>query len=118
MRKKDFSYKKLEFYLQIYFVVFIKHPNIVRTGDVDKISPDIEFKQGQLDFKKYLDSKGTELSKANEFLAYYALPYIPNPWNHPSFSHLFTSDWVQDLKQKLKVFISTNSNKLGLKQPS
>lgn len=28
MRLKDFAYKKLEFYLQIYFVVFIKHPNI------------------------------------------------------------------------------------------
>ena len=27
MKKKDFSYKKLEFYLQIYFVVYIKHPN-------------------------------------------------------------------------------------------
>jgi len=28
MKRKDFSYKKLEFYLQIYFVVYIKHPNI------------------------------------------------------------------------------------------
>jgi len=46
----------------------------------------------------FLDSKGSELSKANEFLAYYALPYIPNPWSHPSFKHLFTADWVQELK--------------------
>ena len=29
LRKKDFAYKKLEFYLQIYFVVFFKHPNIL-----------------------------------------------------------------------------------------
>ena len=71
-----------------------------------------------MDFKKYLDSKGSELSKANEFLAYYALPYIPNPWNHPSFKHLFTVEWVQDLKQKLKGFISQNSEKLGLKSPA
>ena len=28
MKKRDFSYKKLEFYLQIYFVVYISHPNI------------------------------------------------------------------------------------------
>ena len=30
LKKKDFSYKKLEFYLQIYFVVFKKHPSISR----------------------------------------------------------------------------------------
>lgn len=28
MKKKDIAYKKLEFFLQIYFVVYIKHPNI------------------------------------------------------------------------------------------
>lgn len=28
LRQREFAYKKLEFYLQIYFVVFIKHPNI------------------------------------------------------------------------------------------
>lgn len=28
LKKKDFSFKKLEFYLQIYFVVYIKHPNV------------------------------------------------------------------------------------------
>ena len=64
-----------------------------------------------------MDSKGSELSKANEFLAYYALPYIPNPANHPSFKHLFTVDWVQELKVKLKTFIQQNSNKLGLSAP-
>lgn len=75
------------------------------------------FSEAQGEFKKYLDSRGTELSKANEFLAYYALPYIPNPSDHPSFKHLFTVEWVQDLKQKLKQFIQQNSAKLGLTQP-
>ena len=28
LKKRDFQYKKLEFYLQIYFVVYKKHPNI------------------------------------------------------------------------------------------
>ena len=78
---------------------------------------DAYFAEAQSEFKKYLDSKGSELSKANEFLAYYALPYIPNPASHPSFKHLFTVDWVQDLKIKLKTFIQTNSAKLGLSQP-
>jgi len=106
MKKKDFQYKKLEFYLQIYFVVYRKHPNIIQNLQNLKMKDnDQEFAEAQSEFKKYLDSKGSELSKANEFLAYYALPYIPNPANHPSFKHLFTVDWVQDLKQKLKQFI-------------
>jgi hypothetical protein len=33
----------------------------------------------------YLDTKGAELSKTSEFLAFYALPYIPRPMEHPSF---------------------------------
>lgn len=76
-------------------MIFVKHPNVNAKRPTDA---DHEFAIAQSDFKKYLDSKGSELSKANEFLAYYALPYIPNPWNHPSFKHLFTIDWVQELK--------------------
>ena len=100
MKKKDFSYKKLEFYLQIYFVVYIKHPNtnLLNYQNLQGKEIDQEFSMAQSEFKRYLDSKGSELSKANEFLAYYALPYIPNPSNHPSFKHLFTIEWVQELK--------------------
>lgn len=83
LKKKDFHYQKLEFYLQIYFVIYLKHPNINTPANPhmpNKRLADIEyeFKMLQSDFKNYLDSKGSELSKANEFLAYYALPYIPN----------------------------------------
>jgi LisH domain-containing protein ARMC9 len=52
-----------------------------------------------------LDTKGSDLSKTSEFLAYYALPYIPNPMQHPSFQSLFTIQWVADLKAKIKAFI-------------
>ena len=97
MKKKDFAYKKLEFFLQIYFVVYIKHPNISHQN-ISEQEENRVFTEAQGEFKKYLDSRGTELSKANEFLAYYALPYIPNPSDHPSFKHLFTVEWVQDLK--------------------
>ena len=41
------------------------------------------------DFKKYLEQKEIELSKTTEFLAYYALPYIPNPRGHPTYEQLF-----------------------------
>jgi hypothetical protein len=118
VKKKDFAYKKLEFYLQIYFVVFRRHPSLSRVPHAPAtVSSDQEFADAQAEFKRFLDSKGSELSKANEFLAYYALPYIPNPASHPSFKHLFTMDWVQDLKLKLRQFIQANASRLGLAPP-
>ena len=73
-------------------------------------------KSEQAEFKRYLDNAGSELSKTSEFLAFYALPYIPNPMDHPSFKSLFTMDWVNQLKQKLKSFIHERSYELGLPQ--
>ena len=65
-------------------------------------------------FKTYLDSRGAELSKTSEFLAFYALPYIQKPMEHPSFQSLYTMEWVNNLKQKLKAFIHERSFELGL----
>ncbi|EAR85677.1 hypothetical protein TTHERM_00420850 (macronuclear) [Tetrahymena thermophila SB210] len=85
---------KLEFYLQIYFLIYEIHP-LFKTKD--KIGNDrIEY------FRSYLDSKGSELSKTTELLTFYALPYIQKPYEHQSFKHLFTQEWVQDLQKKLK----------------
>ncbi len=42
------------------------------------------------EFKIYLDSNGSDLAKTSEFLPFYALPYIKNPLDHPTFKHLFT----------------------------
>ena len=77
--------------------------------------------RAQDDFKGYLDTKGAELSKTSEFLAFYALPYVPQPMQHPSFSGLYTLDWVNQLKLKLKTFINERSSQIGLhsgSQPS
>lgn len=41
-------------------------------------------------FKNYLETKGSSLSQTTEFLPYYALPFVPNPMDHPSFKPLFT----------------------------
>ena len=75
-----------------------------------------------MDFKAYLDSRGAELSKTSEFLAFYALPYIAKPIDHPSFQSLYTMEWVNTLKAKLKAFIHERAFELGLphlaQQPS
>jgi|688.fasta_scaffold162556_3 hypothetical protein len=95
MIQNDFHTKKLEFYLHIYFVIFIFHPHN-NQGFRDRTLD--QLKGEQTDFKNYLDNAGSELSKTSEFLAFYALPYIKNPMEHPSFKALFTMEWVNQLK--------------------
>ena len=57
-------------------------------------------------FKDYLDSRGRDLAQTTEFLPYYALPYVPNPVEHPSFKHIFTKEWVVNLRSKLEFFLA------------
>ena len=80
IKENDYNCKKLEFNLQIYFVVYVMHPYNKHRPQTEK-----ELRKEQAEFKQFLDTKGSDLSKTSEFLAYYALPYIPNPMSHPSF---------------------------------
>ena len=88
---------KLDFYLEIYFALF----PIMGNKPLNQ-KAQIELKQNMEDFKKYLEQKEIELSKTTEFLAYYALPYIPNPKGHPTYEKLFQPEWTNDLKEQLK----------------
>lgn len=36
-------------------------------------------------FNHFLETRGKQLAQTTEFLVYYALPYVPNPVDHPSF---------------------------------
>ena len=88
---------KLDFYLEIYFALYPIMGNKVMNQKAQT-----ELKQNMEDFKKYLEQKEIELSKTTEFLAYYALPYIPNPKGHPTYEKLFKPEWTNDLKEKLQ----------------
>ena len=88
---------KLDFYLEIYFALF----PIMGNKPLNQ-KAQIELKQNMEDFKKYLEQKEIELSKTTEFLAYYALPYIPNPKGHPTYEKLFQPEWTNDLKEQLQ----------------
>ena len=51
-------------------------------------------------FKTYLETRGSALAQTEEFVAFYALPYVPDPRVHPSFKLLFSVsatwwDWVE-----------------------
>ena len=45
------------------------------------------------------------LSQTTEFVAFYALPYVPNPKNHPAFKTLFE---VILLLSKMRADLDTN----------
>ena len=62
---------KLEFYLHVYFLIYQIHPSLGRAHHIPK--------EHMAHFKDYIDSKGNELAKTNEFLEFYALPYIKQP---------------------------------------
>jgi len=87
---------KLDFNLEIYFALF----PIMGNKPINQKAQS-ELKQNMEDFKKYLEKKEIELSKTTEFLAYYALPYIPNPKGHPTYAQLFKPEWVSELKTQL-----------------
>ncbi|CAD8057801.1 unnamed protein product [Paramecium sonneborni] len=97
--KQDYELWKLEFYIQIYFLIYPIHPYLSKKGQIDKQSINA--------FKQFLDSKGEDLSKTNEVLPFYALPYVQQPQKHQTFQHLFTNQWVEDLKERLKDFTSS-----------
>ena len=76
------------------------HPSNPKSGNMGQ-----ELRQQMEHFKEYLDERGQDLSQTNEFLGFYALPYVPNPDKHPSFRQVFTPKWVTDLRVKLLNFI-------------
>lgn len=41
------------------------------------------------EFRAFLESRGAELAQSQELASLFALPYVPDPANHPSFKYLF-----------------------------
>ncbi|KAG1671386.1 hypothetical protein FOA52_011883 [Chlamydomonas sp. UWO 241] len=57
--------------------------------------------------RTFLETRGAGLAHTGEFLAYYALPYVPNPEHHPSFEHLFTDSWVANQRQAMRLYLES-----------
>jgi len=104
IRENDSNAIKLEFYLHIYFTVYTLHPLTKKSS----VGVQKEFKKRKEWFKNFLDTKGKDMSETSEFLAYYALPYIGNPIDHPSFKNMFTSKWLSQITNSTEKFITEN----------
>lgn len=97
IRMREQSLEKIEFYLEIYFAIY----PLLYSIDNKKHSQSLA-KEAMDEFKVFLEKKQSNVHRASEFLPYYALPYIPNPQNHPSYAKLFAPEFVGDLKDKIR----------------
>jgi hypothetical protein len=52
-------------------------------------------------FRQFLETRGATLAQTTEFLPFYALPFVANLRDHPSFVSLFSTDWTADLRNQL-----------------
>ena len=101
--------RKVEFYTQLYFGIYPLHS--IRRGQRPIQESDLlEFQREMEEFMLYLTEKGTELSRSEEFLHYYALPHVPSPTDHPSFKNLFTRGWLNELKDRVTKLYKTYTN--------
>ena len=100
LRRSDKNAQKLEFYLNIFFAIFPLHPTNPKGPQPGALTASMRV------FKEYLETDGAALAVTPEFLAYYAMPYVPEISRHPSFRELFTSEWALALKSRLADFLA------------
>ena len=99
LRRSDKNAQKLEFYLNIFFAIYPLHPTNPKPNTVG-------LNKSMSVFKQYLETDGAALAVTPEFLAYYAMPYVPEIARHPSFKELFTTEWAHALKARLADFLA------------
>ena len=106
LRQEDLICQKLEFYLQIYFSVY---PAFM--GNQNAPNRERDLRRELENFRVYLDTRGQDLSRTSEFLQFYALPYVQNPLQHPTFRAFCSKKWATELRNKLKEFLEFNMPK-------
>ena len=110
LRNKDKTCQKLEFYVQLHFATLPFRPAFLRKTAAQNGANGARSAAGaaasaMLGFRKYLESRGKTLSNSPEFLQYYALPYVPNPRDHPSFKGVFKPQWPLDIRVRVERFL-------------
>lgn len=104
---------KLEFYLNLHCAVYpFRDEVLTQAESLEEASK--RCGKAMAVFKRYIESRGKGLSQTPEFIAFYALPYVPSPTEHPTFSPMFTNEWMEDLRLKLaQVSASTRTRILS-----
>ncbi|KER33911.1 hypothetical protein T265_12521, partial [Opisthorchis viverrini] len=68
-------------------------------------------------FRQYLETKGALLSQTTDLLPYYALPYVPNPSEHPIYQGLFRNPWRASVQLKLTSLLDNVLLEGNISQP-
>lgn len=95
--------KNLEFFIRVFFAIYPCHP--INGKQVVKESNNPKYKKSIEEFKLYLDTEGPSFSKSEEVLSYFALPYMPNPSEHPAFRGIFSVKWYNGLKDRIRLVV-------------
>ncbi|VDQ03720.1 unnamed protein product [Trichobilharzia regenti] len=105
------------------FNAFIEESRIFQDVSFDQWRPSSDFKRkderqaAMQEFKKYLETKGSVHSQNTEFLAYYALPYVAKPNEHPIYQQLFEESWRKSVISRISKFIDSVIQPNTIKTP-
>ncbi|KAK4469569.1 hypothetical protein MN116_006604 [Schistosoma mekongi] len=104
-RKQEFM--QLEFDINLFFLTAFWHDynNDERHASMNE-------------FKLYLETKGSVHSQNTKFLAYYALPYVTKPNEHPIYQKLFEETWRNSVLSRLSNFIDSVIQPNNAKTPN
>lgn len=96
---------KMEFYCHLHFAIWpFREEQLRRSGGDIQLAARRAAK-GMKVFKRYIAETGDILSKSQEFIPFYALPYVPSPPDHPSFKGLFAKTWIVELRERLSALL-------------
>ncbi len=117
VRDSDIIAQKIEFYLNIYFAIspLLKRRQKGRGPPPTDLQRAVEVSMAG--FRTFLETRGAELSRTPEFLPYYALPYVPQPVDHPTFRELFLPTWLGELRGRVAKFFADSAPKGRVPKP-
>ena len=95
-RTSDRDTVRLEFFIRLYLAT-----HWLRTKNNDEKNK----RKYVTEFREYLDRRGILLADSPDLLPFYALPYVPDPLNHPSFEMIFAEDWQENLFEDVEEFL-------------
>ena len=90
---------KLNFYIQIYFAIY---PILNPRANINEEKIQKNLKKNMEEFKSFLERKKPQSESSSEFLAYYALPYIPDPRNNFTYVNLFKPEWTECIIEQIE----------------
>ena len=56
-------------------------------------APGANLAAGMAKLRTFIETRGRDVARTEEFLPFYALPYVPQPQYHPTFKTLFEPRW-------------------------